>query len=117
MPLERYDETTSGFITALVAAEPALAAVLDEHLATYEELLPHVFMGDVTRWLTAHDPPPRVLGILDEAVASESADVRGLVYMSFLEHLEAREALHQRLVASLPPRLRAALTGVGGDRA
>lgn len=116
MPLDMYDESTSRFIAALVAAEPALASVLDAHLAAYEELLPHVFVGDLTRWLTAHGPQPQVLRILDEAVASESADVRGLVYMSFLEHLEAREPLDQRIVTSLPPRLRAALTLVGGDR-
>ena len=116
MPLDRYDETTSDFITALVAAEPALASVLDAHLATYDELLPHLFMGDVTQWLTAHGPQPRVLGILDEAVESGSADVRGLVYMSFLEHLMAREPLNHRLVTSLPPRLHAAWTVVGGDR-
>lgn len=117
MPLHRYDETTSSFITALAGAEPALTAVLDEHRAAYEAVLPHVFMGDVTRWLTAHDPPPRVLGVLDNALTSASADVRSLVYMSFLEHLTVREPRHHRLVTSLPPRLRAALTAVGGDRA
>jgi hypothetical protein len=115
MALDKDDETTSRLISALIAAEPALTALLHEHLAANDELLPHVFIGDVTRWLTANGPQPHVLGVLDEAVVSDSMYVQGLVYISFLENLEPGAPSDDRIVASLPPRLRAAFTVVHGE--
>lgn len=37
-------------IGGLVDRCPALLPVLQAHLDAYEEFLPHLFMGDVTRW-------------------------------------------------------------------
>ena len=110
------DDTTSTFISAVVMAEPALAPVLDDHLAANDVLLPHVFMGDVTRWLSARGPQPRVLDILDDAIASESRYVQDLIYFSFLENLDPRDVADERIVAALSPRLRTALAVVRGDR-
>lgn len=109
-------DTTSTFISAMVQAEPALMPVLDDHRAANGGLLPHVFMADVTRWLTARGPQPRLLSVLEDAVASESRYVRDLIYLSFLEQLDSGEPADRQIVASLPPKLRSALTFVGGDR-
>jgi hypothetical protein len=39
------------FVGALVHRFPALLSLLQRHLVNYDGLLPHVFMGDVTRWI------------------------------------------------------------------
>jgi hypothetical protein len=57
-----------------------------------------------------------LLSVLEDAVASESRYVRDLIYLSFLEQLDSGEPADKRIAASLPPKLRSALTFVGGDR-
>ena len=113
---DKDSKTTSEFIETLALSEPALQVALEAHLAAYGELLPHVLMGDVTRWLTTHGPQPRVLAVLDEALAAEPAYPKALIYFSFLEPLKPGEPPDDRIIASLPPRLRAALAMFHGER-
>jgi hypothetical protein len=35
----------------VVKSFPALRPLFDEHLRDYDELLPHVFFGDISRWV------------------------------------------------------------------
>lgn len=50
-------EATEATILQLVAAHPALAPVLAEHLEdNFGEMLPHLVMADVVRWLVARHP-------------------------------------------------------------
>lgn len=47
--------TTESAIKQLVATYPALAPILAEHLDdNFGEMLPHLVMADVVRWLAAH---------------------------------------------------------------
>ena len=112
-----YDDSTARLIAALVVAEPAFEPIVDAHFAAYDQVLPHMFMAEVTHWLAAHGPHPSVLNVLDDAVEWDSRDVRGVIHMSFLEQLTARDPGHQRIATSLPPRLRAALITAGGGNA
>ncbi|GAA5031386.1 hypothetical protein [Actinopolymorpha pittospori] len=59
--LGRRPSTTSTHraVHRLVAAEPALAGELNEHIETYDELLPHVFMGELIDRLTEWSAPAR----------------------------------------------------------
>ena len=111
-----YDDSTSRLIEALVAAEPAFEPIVSAHQAAYGQVLPYAFMAEVTRWLAAHGPRPAVLDVLDDAAASDSSDVRGVIYLSVLDHLTDRAPGHQRLAGSLPPRLRAGLVAAGAGR-
>ena len=113
---DKNDGTPSELFAALATAEPALGAALEAHLAAYGELLPHVLMGDVTRWLTVHGPQPLVLGVLDEAVASGPNGVKAVIYFSFLEPLDPAEPPDSRIIAGLPPRLRAEFAMFHGGR-
>ena len=111
-----YDDSTSRLIAALVAAEPAFEPIVNAQQAAYGRVLPYAFMAEVTQWLATHGPRGAVLEVLDDAAVSNSADVRGVIYMSILDHLTAREPGDQRLAASLPPRLRAGLIAAGAGR-
>ena len=113
---DKDSETTREFIKALAAAEPAFGPAFEAHLSDNGELLPHVLMSDVTRWLTTHGPQPRVLGVLDDALATGPNYVKALIYFSFLEPLKPGEPPDDRVIAGLPPRLRAALAMFHGER-
>ena len=86
----------------LATEVPAIARLRDQHLRDYEELLPHLLMADVARYVAsyfadatgAQVPPPsreelgRTLALIDAAMGSEPEPVRELISVSFLENLE-----------------------------
>jgi hypothetical protein len=42
---------SSSFVPALLEEVPEINAVYDEHIDDYDELLEHLFMADVTRYI------------------------------------------------------------------
>jgi hypothetical protein len=84
----------AAFIESLLRLVPALMPIYDEHLADNDTLLPHVFMGDVTRFaiLKAHDLGSRnvmaeLLDHLEEGLESGAEEVKELIIVSFIENL------------------------------
>ena len=81
----------SDFTQRLVGTAPELAPLLEEHLEDQEgELLPYVFMADVSHWLfaTSSTNPSRVRDILAwlEAEFSEGDfGVRNLIDVGIVE--------------------------------
>ncbi|HEV2680099.1 MAG TPA: hypothetical protein VGV14_06345 [Rhodanobacter sp.] len=67
---------------------------MDAHLRDNDELLPHVFLGDVTRYVHDvlkrgdTDVVRRILVVLELAFVSPDQEARDLVAASFLENLE-----------------------------
>jgi hypothetical protein len=73
---------------------PELLPVLQEHLDDYDGLLPHVMMGDITRWVIRKynadrsDPTLRqVLTFIEDACSKADYEDRGIIIVSFLENL------------------------------
>ena len=96
----------------LGAAAPGLDALHREHLEDYDELLPHVFLGDVTRWLTTGAPGPAaasVLAVLERHWTAGDEAVRNAIAVSFLENLEPGDAAVR---AALGPGLQAELLAI-----
>lgn len=80
------------FARELVAHAPDLRAVYEEHLKDCGELLPHVFMGEVTRFLleNSRDRPDRVervLAYFECALMTGVEDAEELLVVSFAENL------------------------------
>lgn len=90
------------FIPVLVRAVPELIPLYEEHLRDNDELLPHVFMGDVTRFVIdayARSMLPgkdgqhwsqvldKVMSTLEGAAASPNLGLVNLVTVSFCENL------------------------------
>jgi hypothetical protein len=72
---------------------PELGALLTEHIAAnYGELLPHLYMGEVTEWLVGAVASGRqgdvkdLLAVLEKQFENEES-VRELITVSFLENL------------------------------
>jgi hypothetical protein len=107
--------TSPEFVTWLVSRHPDIAPLLDKHLTGYDELLPHVLFGDVTRYAAdlarrAVEEPEaeaqllRLLGDLDRAILPEGEEdpVDNLVWVSFVENTQgeagdAEEPLRDRM--------------------
>jgi hypothetical protein len=82
------------FVGSLVARVPELTPLLQEHLDDYEGLLPHVFMGDVTRWAIERfkvDETDRslqnALDFMEGWAATSKEKDQELVVVSLLENL------------------------------
>ncbi|MEQ7127171.1 hypothetical protein ABN034_21860 [Actinopolymorpha sp. B11F2] len=100
-------------IQRLVAAEPALIGELNEHLETYDELLPHVFMGELidrlTEWIGSGQEPAlaRVRNVLStlEDEYGKDFEVDELIAASFLEDLPERGEPGSGILDLLGPKL------------
>lgn len=90
--MKAYD---TAFIGALFFRFPVLMPLLQEHLDDFDDgLLPHVLMGDVTRWVVVrfHQDPNdstlrQILSFIETAFERANHDDRELVAVSFLENL------------------------------
>jgi hypothetical protein len=81
-------------VGAIAYEFPALRPAFKDHLETYAEILPHVFMAEVCRWAVrtaAIDQFDRelvaLLGFLENALVRDGDSVEELIATSFLENL------------------------------
>ena len=96
-------------------AVPSFTPVLAEHLHDNGELLAHVLMGDLLRFVGARIGQSgqaaievgAILDTLEHEVSGDDADTVNAIAVSFLENLEA-EPFFSKLYARLGPKLRAA---------
>jgi len=86
--------STSSMIDELAIAHPAVKEMLAEHLDdNYGELLPHVFFGDMVRWVERDAPADeiaRVLAELDTCFTNGDEEVQNVILVSFVEALGYR---------------------------
>lgn len=109
------------FVRTLAQGVPELQPLLREHEADYKELLPHVFMGDVTRFVfDLHSRAQRgsretegvlteILVGVEKALASRDLSLRDLIVASFLENLDRSDPLFGTLRDRFGKTLLAAL--------
>jgi len=98
----------------LAAGDANLRTMLDGHIRDNDELLAHVFFGDVTRYYESlcnadrREEAVRIVNCIDEALAEASHEdyVDNVIHVSFLECLpwRTRSGLPWEL---LTPRLKA----------
>ena len=107
---------TAQLFERIVHVAPEFAPLVAEHVRENDDLLPHLLMADLLRFVAlllerADEPATRQLhGILDHLeseLANNIEETRDLIAVSFLEHLET-EPFYLRLYALLGPRTRAA---------
>lgn len=120
-------QTTEDFVRALVERFPRLAPLLEEHLAdNFGELLPHIFLGDVVRWvltlmataraegsLTAQRELRQFLSHLEDTYASENEELQELLSVSFLENLPRPGEEGAEIRTQLGPTLTQQLRVIG----
>lgn len=104
-------------VGALVHRVPELSPLLQEHLDDYDGLLPHVFMGDVTRWVVERfraDPSDinlsEVLAFVESWLqGAEDDEAKELILASFVENLPGRKEDGGGVRDALGPGLRGQL--------
>jgi hypothetical protein len=111
------------FCTSLLRSFPSLGSVHLAHMKDWGELLPHLFLADLTRHLAAasahHDPRKdfeirRLMKFLERAWSEERGEVRGLIITGFLENLPRGDEPGARLRAMLGSQLRRELIAIDG---
>ena len=114
------DESIS-FVDGLVQAVPELTDCYRQHIEDNDELLPHVFMGDVTRFAVDQAANSKdyqilkqLLKYLDAGIQSGSTEICELVGVSFLENLIGEDAALDKLLPMMGKALysEAQLTGL-----
>ncbi len=115
-------------VDALVRTFPGVKEVYDEHLReNLGELLPHVFFGDLTRFVIEEHRRERLgpssgplvdslLEFLEAGLAGPDPDVQEIIVVSFLENLWQAKGEYGSLVERLGPSMRAALERVERER-
>jgi hypothetical protein len=91
--------------------------MLDDHIAFNDEVLPHVFFGDVTRYIVKGfdlRSPNRaeacqLLALFERGLEEGDEDVDNLICVSFLEGLPVEEQYH-RIRGAMGPLLRTEAT-------
>jgi len=111
----RYD-----FAKELVEEVPELHSLLTRHLSENDELLPHVFFGDLTRLIIDLHRKARkenqgsddskfllrkILHKLEEGMGSNDEDVQELIATSFLENLYPEDDSYESLKSLFGPSL------------
>ena len=99
-------KTTEEFCESLVSTCPELQDLLIEHISDYDELLPNVFLGEVTRHLLANGKGRvRIVEHLNNSLSSGESDVENLIAVSFVENLESREELNRVIESVDAPKI------------
>jgi len=115
--------TPSELFAQVVTLAPTFRLLVREHLRDNDELLPHLLMSDLLRYIGSHfsgnaymdalPPNPEqiraILALLDSEIACHNADTENLIAVSFIEHIEM-EPFFLQLRPYLGPALLAELT-------
>lgn len=107
---------------ALAYRFPALLPLLAEHLVDQEgQVLPHLFMADVERWIEdivkdgneGQEAAREVLQFLEEAFSAGDPEIEELISVSFLEHLPRPGEAGSGVRDMLGPKLSGQLRRIG----
>jgi hypothetical protein len=103
-------------MTSLISTVPELQLIYEEHIRNNDEILPHVFLGDVARFaveaaldIDKQNVLKRLLECMEDGLDAGSADVRELILASFVENLLGEENAVRRLKLLMGPKMRAAV--------
>lgn len=115
----RYGLCVTSFLTreswpsALIGAVPEAEPLVVEHLDNNDQLLLHLLMGDVTRFVEAAYEggdlmlASRCLAFLDLSLREGDEDVQNAVSVSFVENVGPWDSGKASFIAAWPDALRA----------
>ena len=111
----------SSFIPLLTSFVPELQPIYAEHLHNNDDLLPHVFLGDVARFAIAaaldvrqQEVLMRLLKCMETGLESGPAHARELILASFVENLLGEDDAVRRIKLLMGPNLRKATAVILG---
>jgi hypothetical protein len=111
----------------LVTAVPEFAAILEEHVADYDEVLTHVLMADFTRAVIslaeqslrgdtrADATIVAFLNVVEQSLLAGSPEEAELIAASFLENIDDDSAESRALIYKFGPATGAMLRRMRGE--
>lgn len=114
--------STIACVNKLLEQVPELRPVYDEHIHDNDDLLPHMFLGDVTRYVVQQvrsgdmgptKPVSRILEFFEWCMVSSDDQVKELVSVSFVENLAEHDDVLARLKGLIGPKLAQELKNYG----
>jgi hypothetical protein len=88
--------TTIEFCQKLAEQVPETEAILQEHFNDYDQLLPNVFFGDLTRYILSDRPGRlKIVEFLEQSFHQHGSEIEELIAVSFIENLESKYDLEQ----------------------
>jgi len=117
-----YVNSTVECINSLLERVHELRPVYDEHICDYDELLPYVFLCDVSRYVVEQvrsgrpdwsSPLARILDFLEQCMASDDDKVKEMVSASFIESLAEYDDVLSSLREQLGSKLREGFKNYG----
>lgn len=105
--------TYDSFADQLRREVPGFEHVYNEHVADYDQVLPHVLLGDLVRFLSRevelHGATSAALrqamSLLEGGMGSRDPRLQELVAVSFLENLDPTDASFSTIRTFFGPRL------------
>jgi hypothetical protein len=109
------DLTYDRFAGLLRERIPGFAGIHDEHLRDYDEVLPHVLLGELVRFLSDEVRKygeggaalKEAMALLEQGMGSADAKLQELVAVSFIENLDPRDESFQAIRKLFGPHLEA----------
>lgn len=93
----KYDNENA-LCHVLAARFGGLKTVYDEHIQDFDELLSHIFLADVTRYVLAAKPESReIVQTLENVFAGGDDAVENLIQVSFVENIETETEMESIL--------------------
>ncbi|MEK6747633.1 MAG: hypothetical protein AABY83_00315 [Pseudomonadota bacterium] len=109
------------FIERLLRVAPELKGAYEEHLVDNDMLLPHVFMGDVTRFVVAAAEGgndrvvvQRILDYFEIELKAGEAESLELIRASFVENLTGESTVVNKLKPMMGTGLRREIEAICG---
>ncbi|XZE21004.1 polymorphic toxin-type HINT domain-containing protein [Pirellulaceae bacterium SH449] len=88
--------STISFCERLCEQVTVARPILNEHLADYDELLPHVFLGQITRHVLSDKPGrSQIVDFLENNFHKLGPEIEELIAVSFIENIETEYDLEQ----------------------
>lgn len=105
--------TYDTFAVQLRHEVPGFAHIYDEHVADHDEVLPHVLLGDLVRFLSREvelrgaqsGALQQAMLLLEEGMASGEPRLQELIAVSFLENLDSADGSFSTIRMLFGPRL------------
>jgi hypothetical protein len=86
--------TTNAFCEMLVDEVPEIKTIMNEHLRDNDELLPYVFLGDVTRCVLSNNTARmNIVDFLERHFHRLGPAIENLIAVSFVENIDTQHDL------------------------
>ncbi len=124
----KMSKSTNAFVLGLIKIVTNLNRLYDEHIDDYDKLLPHVFFGDLTRYIVElyesildcspakmrWDELNTILAYLENGISGDNDEIQELIVVSFLENLDTTDSKLGELIEKFGPHLKKELKLIRG---